>query len=472
MHGSASPREQPRLAVTKPGEEGVNIGQRAHNPRPGTWVSGALSLLVIACGTVAANAQSAPPAPPGWSTSVHTRPPASTAVRSQRVVLEGDRTQTRLVIELSGPTTFQAFRLTDPERVVVDLANVEFRLPASTGRQPVGLVKSFRYGAFAAGKARIVMDTEGPVKVEATRILDPAGRGHHRLEIDLVRADQTDLAASEVAAAAASIPPVVPLPDAPAGTEPQPHGKPVVTIDPGHGGIDSGAQGTLGAEKDIVLAVALELQRTLAATGRYVVKMTRDSDMFVPLEQRVRFSEAAGSNLFISIHADSLASATLAKSIRGASLYTLSNRASNDAARRYAEKENAADLIAGLLPSREREQEEVRDILFDLMRRETSNLSIDLRRTLARYLRSGITLTRDPQRSANFVVLRQPATPAVLIELGYISHTEDERLMRSGEWQRKIAKAISTAVADYFRRNAATVPAALPTGRAAGRSNR
>ena len=212
------------------------------------------------------------------------------------VSLTGDHTQTRLALDLAGPVEYQVFRLKTPDRVVIDISNVEFTMPPAAGRNGRGLVQAFRFGAFAPGKARVVIETAGLVRVEATRLIRDGARGRHRLELDLVPSRSADLSESEVAAARESaarlqLGDAAPVPPPP-GPPPSPQARraPVIVIDPGHGGVDTGAQGTAGVEKDIVLAVGRALERALNATGRYRVVMTRTGDAFVPLERRIRIS--------------------------------------------------------------------------------------------------------------------------------------------------------------------------------------
>lgn len=360
--------------------------------------------------------------------------------------------RTRLSFDLTGPAEYQVFRLTSPDRVVVDLANVDFALAPTAGRHGGGLVRSFRFGAFAPGKSRVVIEPTGPVKVEATRLLREGAHGRHRLEIELVPSRAVELTEGEVAAAIESVARLK-IGDDAAAEKPAPPAErriPTIVIDAGHGGVDTGAQGAAGSEKDIVLAVARELNRTLLASGRFRVVMTRTSDVFMPLDRRLQVSRQNRAQLFISLHADSLEQRELAGAIRGATIYTLAHRASDEQAGRLADKENAADLLAGAqLPSTDY-KDEVKSILFDLMARETDGLALNFRRLAAKHMRNRMTLSRDPQRAANFAVLRQAETPAVLIELGYISHAEEERQMMSVEWQRKVAAAITAAIEDYF----------------------
>ena len=364
----------------------------------------------------------------------------------------GDSTRTRLAIDLTGPTEFQVFRLTTPDRVVVDLTNVEFTLSPEIGRTVTGLVRSFRFGAFAPGKSRVVVETTGPVKVDATRLLREGARGRHRLEVELVPSATVELTDGEVAAAIESVKRLKHGDDgSPQAPPPAPGRKiPTIVIDPGHGGVDTGAEGVAGSEKDIVLAVARELNRELLATGRYRVVMTRTSDVFVSLERRQKLSQQHRAQLFISLHTDSLEKRELAGGIRGATIYTLSHRASDEQARLLAEKENAVDLLAGAQLPSERAEDEVKTILYDLLARETDGLALNFRQLTLKHMRNRIRLSRDPQRAANFAVLRQAETPAVLIELGFISHVEEEKQMRSPEWQRQIASAITAAIGDYF----------------------
>lgn len=387
------------------------------------------------------------PAPP---------PPAQVGpVVADAASVTGDGALTRLALDLTGPIEYQVFRLQTPDRVVIDVTNVEFTIPPATGRNGAGLVSGYRFGAFAPGRSRLVIETAGPVQVEATRLIREGARGRHRLELDLVPARSTELSESEVAAARESAarlqlshaaPPVA-LPAKPSPAAPS---APLIIIDPGHGGVDSGAQGAVGVEKDIVLAVGRALEKSLLATGRYRVMMTRADDTFVPLERRIRISREQEAQLFISLHADSLEARELAHTIRGATIYTLSQSASDERARRLADKENSADLLAGAHLPTEIFQDDVKSILFDLMARESAGLSLNFRQFAIKRLRGNITFSRDPQRSANFLVLRQAETPAVLIELGYISNPDEEKLMLAHDWQRKIAGAITAAVNDFF----------------------
>jgi N-acetylmuramoyl-L-alanine amidase len=239
----------------------------------------------------------------------------------------------------------------------------------------------------------------------------------------------------------------------------KPHDKPVIVIDPGHGGIDPGALGANNvAEKSIVLSVALQLKAALLKTKRYQVKMTRTDDIFVSLDRRLKFSADNGADLFISLHADSIEEKSVADSIRGATIYTLSNKASDEQARIMAEKENASDLIAGIASTDHDGNEVVKNILIDLLKRETSNFSADFSQVLDKKLDKTITMSRIPRRSAAFKVLKQTHAPSVLVELGYMSNATEEQEMMTVAWQSKVAGAIASAVETYFKKRTVARP--------------
>ena len=237
-------------------------------------------------------------------------------------------------------------------------------------------------------------------------------------------------------------------------------GKRVIVVDAGHGGIDPGTQGASGLqEKDVVLAVAKELRDRLESTGRYIVHLTRESDFFIPLRGRVEIARAADADLFLSLHVDSHDR----PDIRGASVYTLSEDASDREAARLAEKENMSDVIAGIdLAS---EDNPVASILIDLAQRDTMNRSVRFAETVLSNLAQSIYVRpTTPRRSAGFAVLKAPDVPAVLIELGYITNQSDESDMASAAWRSRIAVSITSAVDGHFgfETSGETQQAAIP----------
>lgn len=375
--------------------------------------------------------------------------------------LSGDQYRTTFQLDLTTGVTAEIYTLANPYRVIVDLPDVEFELPDGTGQDGRGLVRTFRYGLFAERKARVVLDTTGPVRIErAAMTATPDGKGIV-FAFDMVTTDPASFGLGTGADKATEGADAKPPPEKPPSDPAQPRrtGKAVVMIDPGHGGIDGGAVSASNLlEKDVVLAVGKELGRQLAATGRYDVRMTRASDVFVSLDQRLSLSAKHEVDLFISLHADSLAAEHGARVVRGATIYTLSERASDEQARRMAEKENASDLVAGINVVDGEGDDEVKSILFDLMKRETANFSADFSNALVRKMKGATPLAREPQRAAAFKVLKQSHAPSVLVELGYLSNPEDEKLLNSPAWRKKIAGTITAAVDTYFAKRTAGSP--------------
>ena len=358
--------------------------------------------------------------------------------------LGGDATRTRLVMDLSRSIDIAAFTLADPYRVVIDLPQVVFQFPARTGEQAKGLIKAFRYGLVMQGGSRIVIDATGPVRIDKAFVLAAADNQPARLVVDLVSTDRASflrtlaLENRPAREAKKTEPPAKRSNDA----------RPLIVIDPGHGGPDTGTVASSGEmEKAIVLEFAQTLSEKLEKTGKYRVLMTRTDDRFVPLGERVRFARHEGAALFISIHADALAARGVAD-VRGATVYTLSDTASDSEAARLAEDENKADAIAGVDLSSE--PEEVAGILVDLAQRETKNFSHHFARTVVGELKTAAKLHRNPLKAAGFKVLKAPDVPSVLIELGYVSNKQDLKLMTSDAWRARTSEAVSQAVNTFF----------------------
>lgn len=367
------------------------------------------------------------------------------------IVAKGDTT--RFFAELSREAGFSARVLSGPYRVVIELDDVSFDLPKGAGHKASGLILQVRYGRDDKGKSRIVVDTSGPVLIKRSQLLPKKGRAKPRIAIDLVATSEEAFAATLARDEAASSPettaslPVIMPRSKPGDVPPVPRkdGRHIIVLDPGHGGIDSGAVSpNKTEEKDVVFAFAQTLAEKLGDTGLYDVRMTRDEDRFMKLSDRVDFTRKAGADLFIAIHADTVRGQT----VTGTTLYTLSDTASDDEAAALAQKENKADIIAGVNLA---EQEgDVADVLINLVQRESKNLANLFSRKALEDLRGITTMTGKPIRSAGFVVLKAPDVPSVLIELGYLSSKADEARLNDAVWRGKMAAALTRAIGRHF----------------------
>jgi N-acetylmuramoyl-L-alanine amidase len=360
--------------------------------------------------------------------------------------LAGDDKQTRLIIDLSRKIDARAFTIADPYRVVIDIPQVNFQFPAKTGEHGRGIVKAFRFGLVMKGRSRIVIDVAGPVRVSRAFVVDPAEGQPARLVVDLAPVDrETFLRAAAIDnRLPKALDPPVPQEDAPKAPGDT---RPMIVVDPGHGGIDNGTHAPTGEqEKDLVLRFATMLREKLEKTGKYRVAMTRADDTFVPLNDRVRFARGQGAQLFISIHCDALARGE--GSADGATIYTVSDKASDAEAQRLADAENRADIIAGV--NLAAESDDIADILIDLAQRETKTFSASFARLVATEFKPATRLHKNPVRSAGFRVLKAPDIPSVLIELGYVSNPADLKQLVSDQWRARTSEALAQAVHTYF----------------------
>jgi N-acetylmuramoyl-L-alanine amidase len=359
--------------------------------------------------------------------------------------LAGDDSTTRIIFDLSGKVGLSVFTLADPYRVVVDLPQVTFRLPPKAGTAGHGLVKAFRYGLVMQGGSRIVIDTKAPVRVEKAFALDAADGVPARIVLDLAATDRESfmrdlsVASRDRASHARNEPP-------PATIKSVNDPRPLIVIDPGHGGIDTGTTSGGVIEKSIVLDFALMLRDRIEKTGKYRVAMTRTDDTFVPLGDRVRFARQRQAALFISIHADAIPKGE--GEAQGATVYTVSDTASDAEAARLAESENRSDVISGV--DLAGEPNEVADILIDLTQRETKTFSQKFATTLVGEMKQVARMHKNPLKSAGFRVLRAPDVPSVLVELGYVSTKEDLKHMMSDAWRQRTAGSVAQAVDTFF----------------------
>jgi N-acetylmuramoyl-L-alanine amidase len=356
--------------------------------------------------------------------------------------LGGDETQTRFVMDLSRKIDLHVFTLADPYRVVVDIPQVTFRLPAKAGETGRGLIKAFRFGLVMAGGSRIVIDLVKPARVEKAFVVDSADGAPARLVLELLAGDR-DSFLRKITLDQRSAHAEAPREQQSSSGD----ARPLIVLDPGHGGIDTGTKGPSGQmEKDIVLDVAKRLREKVETAGKYRVLLTRSDDTFVPLAERVRVAREAGAALFISIHADSLPHRE--GDAQGATVYTLSETATDPAAARLAEQENRADVIAGV--DLKEQPDDVAGILIDLAQRETKTFSLQFATKLVGTMKRSARLHKEPIKSAGFRVLRAPDVPSVLVELGYVSNKEDLQSLLSDSWREHTADSMASAIDSYF----------------------
>ncbi len=363
--------------------------------------------------------------------------PAGPVVTQISLQQEGESTS--LVIDMSSEVRAHVSAMLDPQRLLLDFQGVRFHAPSIRVTEKDGLVRDLRFGAFMRGQGRVVLDLGRPAHVSEQRFM-PLPGGGVRLVIQLAQTT-TDL----FQALARPVSDDVITGNTDKG-RPDPAELPLIVLDPGHGGIDTGASGPAGElEKAIVLQFSLALKERIETGGKARVLMTRSTDIFVPLRDRVRIARQAKAALFISLHADALADEA---DVRGGSVYILSERATDERSARLADKENRADLAAGI--ELKDDQDEVADILFDLARRESRAFSNQFARQLVSTLPKATRMHRNALRGAAFRVLRAPDVPSVLLELGYLTTAEDAKLMQTEEWRRATADAAAEAIERFL----------------------
>ncbi|TIQ30624.1 MAG: N-acetylmuramoyl-L-alanine amidase [Mesorhizobium sp.] len=356
--------------------------------------------------------------------------------------MAGDATRMRIVVTFDREPDVKWFLLRGPNRLVVDLPRTRFALNAKDVK-PRGLVRAVRYGDQGKG-SRLILTGKGPFVVDKLDVLKNDDGSGYRIAIDMSAASAREFDEALANQSLTTGSTVSTDKGGRVGTGPvsAPGHRFTVVIDPGHGGVDGGAESPGGTvEKNVTLAFAAELRDKLAAVGSYDVFMTRDNDTYLPLDERVRIARQHEADLLISIHADTIA----VKGLRGATVYTFSDKASDPQAQAQADRENLSDQFAGM--KIEDDNKDVTDILIDLIRRETHGFSMSFAHTLVGQLSTSVGLINNPQRSAGFKVLKAPDVPSVLVELGYLSNSKDEAQLLSADWRGKAAQSISNAVA-------------------------
>ena len=434
----------------------------SHVNHPVLVGSGLLCAAALLCAYMISPSEAQAPA---YQAPAAQAAPSPTAASNFPIVsdarLAGDAKQTRFILDLDKPVQFRAFALADPYRVIVDLPQVSFQLPAGAGATGRGLVKAFRYGLVMPGGSRIVFDLNGPAKIAKSYVLEAANGQPPRMVIELEEVDRTAFVQSLPPENRPELRPAIAEANArsdetaAAKSPPGPPDKrPVVVIDPGHGGVDNGTQAGGGdiMEKNLVLGFGLALRDRLEKSGKYRVVMTRTDDTFIPLGDRVKIARNESAALFVSIHADALKRGE--GDAQGATIYTLSDKASDSEAERLADAENKSDAIGGV--SLADEPTEVADILIDLVQRETKTFSNRFARVLMGEMKTTVRMHKHPLKSAGFRVLKAPDVPSVLVELGYVSNKGDLEHLVSENWRNRTVGSMAQAIDAFLSKRLAT----------------
>lgn len=357
----------------------------------------------------------------------------------------------RIVMDADSQFDYKVFLLNEPRRLVVDTKNIDVSPKIEKAIDANGFVAATRLGAAGVGGVRIVFDLLKPVTVKKVFMLPPQSKFSWRFVVDLELSTErefakhvgNDHAVSTDAYEQGTL--SIKMASGKASAPVKRSNKKIIVLDPGHGGVDPGAIGVSGVyEKNITLAMARELKAELDKSGKYTVYLTRNRDVFIPLRDRVKISRRHDADLFLSIHADSAAN----KRATGLSVYTLSEKASDKEAAALAEKENKADIVAGL--NFAEHSKEVSDVLLNLAQRETLNRSSEFATFMVQEMRKSTHTLDNTHRFAGFAVLKAPDVPSVLMELGYLSNRTEEKLLQQKSYRKKLAASAVRAIDRYF----------------------
>lgn len=365
---------------------------------------------------------------------------------SARVV--GDNERARILIDFNKEPTFKIRYLANPNRIIVDLEQTKLAF-ADEQLTARGILSDIRYGIMSEDKSRVIFSLKTPAVLEDQQLQILEG-DTYRLVMDVSISEQEDFDAVlkeqnwEVVETNPSNDESVEKGSRIRVSENKNSDKFVLVLDAGHGGIDGGAEGRNGAiEKDITLDFVNDLQKAFEEYDGIELLLTRDSDQFMSLSARVQIARDAEADLLISIHADSIRQ----RSLRGASIYTLSREASDEFASNLADAENLTDVLAGL--HIEDAPDDVTGILVDLARRETQGFSDVMADRIVDDFKGQIRLLNNPHRRAGFRVLLAPDVPSVLIELGFLSNLTDEKLLTDPKWREKTTKLLAKSISEY-----------------------
>jgi N-acetylmuramoyl-L-alanine amidase len=391
--------------------------------------------------------------------------------------LQGNHQRTRFLIGLPKTAGFEVFSLTSPNRVVIEVDETKLRLPAQPAASPVGLVKSFRAGESGPSKTRVILEVTEPVIVSSTSIEKTADGNSQQLVVEIMPAPSVNTASIDAprarpakalamepppfALGATGLQPPLPRPAVPPAVLAEKSFKPIIVIDPGHGGHDSGAEKNGAVEKDVVLAFGKILAGKLKASGRFKVLMTRDTDVFVPLDERVSFAEKNNANLFIAIHCDYADTGSVAN---GATIYSL-RESTADSLRRSTKDEISGNVLskagAAIVKEVSDDVDAVKGILADLAGREvdaTHGRTTVFARSVIADMGASTALRNEPDQTAGFRVLKTAQFPSVLIELAYVTNKQDAENLQSDTWRDKVSDSIMSAIDKYFSSQMAQLP--------------
>ena len=357
------------------------------------------------------------------------------------VLLALDTNGETISLKFDQPVIMKIGHLDSPARIIIDLPETNFTSLSQGVRLPE-VISAIRFGLMSPGQSRIVLTLAMPTiaNLEKTGSISAT----HSITFTTVELSAFQKQADSDAAA---LNPVISSKSDRLGDATSADGPFTVVIDPGHGGIDGGAEGKLGTrEKDITLAFGLAIRDALKDAADVRVVMTRESDLFVGLHQRVKIARQNSAELFLSIHGDSIK----LPDVRGATLYTLSDSASDAISNALANQENLSDSIAGLPPMQS--DPDMNSILADLLKQETATFSRELAAQIIVHLEeNNVELINNPIRAAGFSVLTAPDVPSLLLEMGYLSNHKDELLMRDPEWRVRTANVIAKAIEKYAK---------------------
>ena len=362
----------------------------------------------------------------------------------------------RVVFDADSKFDYEVFLLSDPKRLVVDAHNADIKKALSADKN--NLISSTRVGKLNEHDKRVVFDLQKPVLIKQAFMLEPSKNTNWRLVIDLVVSSERDFSnkvgvkyalsnktgTKNLASKATNTSKSNWLFSSDKASKPKPRQK-IIVLDPGHGGKDPGAVGAYGKtfEKNVTLAMGKELKAELEKKG-YKVYLTRSTDIFIPLRQRVKIAQKYKADLFMSLHADSATN----KKAKGLSVYTLSETASDKEAAALAERENKVDIIGGVDFSEN--SKEINDILISLSQTDCRNKSSKFAAYVVGEMRKSVKLVGDTHRFAGFAVLKAPDIPSALLEMGYLSNKEEENFLKQSSYRKKLASSAATAIDKYF----------------------